>query len=109
MDREKEDRVRRQEEERNDLSKELRYTQQVVAGELAGWQEWRQKVVRSAVRELARGVLVTERARLESIQRALRKLRTTPQDVPSPAYLNGAHMPDSNLPPSSSSSSSSDG
>jgi hypothetical protein len=107
MDREKEDRVRKQEEERNDLGKELRYTQQVVASELAGWQEWRQRVIRGAVRDLVRGMVVTERARLEGMQRALRKLRTNPQDVPSMAFLNGAGKFEPDF--FSSSSSSSDG
>jgi hypothetical protein len=75
IDREKEEKVRKGEEEREDLGKELRYTQQVVAGELAGWQEWRAREARRAVRDLARGMVVRERTRLEGIQRALRRLR----------------------------------
>jgi hypothetical protein len=75
IDREKEEKVRKGEEEREELGKELRYTQQVVASELAGWQEWRAREARKAVRDLARGMVVRERTRLEGIQRALRRLR----------------------------------
>jgi hypothetical protein len=56
------------------LGRELRYTQQVVAGELAAWQEQRVAMGRKACRELALKVVVTERARLESMKRALRGL-----------------------------------
>jgi len=75
IDREKEEKVRKGEEEREELGKELRYTQQVVAGELAGWQEWRAREARRAVRDLVRGMVVRERARLEGIERAVRRLR----------------------------------
>jgi hypothetical protein len=74
IDREKEEKVRKGEEEREELGKELRYTQQVVANELAGWQEWRAQTARCAVRELVKGMVVMERARLEGMQRALRRL-----------------------------------
>ena len=50
LDREKQDVIRREEGERDGLGRELRYTQQVVAGELAGWQEWRAKTLRRAVK-----------------------------------------------------------
>ncbi|KAF2813391.1 uncharacterized protein BDZ99DRAFT_496396 [Mytilinidion resinicola] len=56
------------------LGRELRYTQQVVAGELAAWQEQRVAMGRKACRELALKMVVTERARLESMRRALRGL-----------------------------------
>jgi hypothetical protein len=56
------------------LGKELRYTQQVVASELAGWQEWRAREARRAVRDLVRGMVVRERARLEGMERAARRL-----------------------------------
>jgi hypothetical protein len=75
IDREKEEKVRKGEEEREELGKELRYTQQVVASELAGWQEWRAREARRAVRDLVRGMVVRERARLEGMERALRRLR----------------------------------
>ena len=57
-----------------DLGRELRYTQQVVASELASWQESRVKMGRKALKELARRMVVTERARLESMKRAVRGL-----------------------------------
>jgi len=81
MDREKEEKVKKVEEERQDLGRELRYTQQVVAGELAGWQEWHAKVARRAVRDLVRNMVVGERARLESMKRAMRKLKLPSADI----------------------------
>jgi hypothetical protein len=75
IDREKEEKVRKGEEEREELGKELRYTQQIVASELAGWQEWRAREARRAVRDLVRGMVVRERTRLEGMKRALRRLR----------------------------------
>lgn len=56
------------------LGKELRYTQQVVAGELASWQETRVGMGRKACKELARKMVVIEKARLEGMRRALRGL-----------------------------------
>lgn len=96
IDREKEERVRKGEEERVELEKELRYTQQVVASELAGWQEWRVKTARRAVRDLVRGMVVRERARLEGMERALRRLRVedlTPGEAPLAAAIpsHGTH------------------
>jgi hypothetical protein len=85
IDREKEEKVRRGEVERQELGKELRYTQQVVASELAGWQEWRAQTARRAVKDLVQGMLVREKARLEGMERALRRLRV--QD-PAPAVIN---------------------
>lgn len=58
----------------NNLSRELRYTQQTVAMELAGWQEMHERMGRRAIRELARGMVVVEKMRLEGMKRALRKL-----------------------------------
>jgi ankyrin repeat protein len=60
--------------ELEDLGRELRYTQQVVAQELASWQENRVETGRNALRELARRMCVVERARLESMKRAVREL-----------------------------------
>ncbi|KAL5352355.1 hypothetical protein ACLOAV_002302 [Pseudogymnoascus australis] len=74
LDREKQDVIRREEGERDGLGRELRYTQQVVAGELAGWQEWRAKTLRRAVRDLAEGMVVVERERLKGMMRAVRKV-----------------------------------
>ncbi|KAH7388765.1 hypothetical protein BKA66DRAFT_440434 [Pyrenochaeta sp. MPI-SDFR-AT-0127] len=60
--------------ELDDLGRELRYTQQVVAGELASWQENRVEMGRKALKELASRMVVAERARLESMRRAVREL-----------------------------------
>ncbi|EDU40169.1 conserved hypothetical protein [Pyrenophora tritici-repentis Pt-1C-BFP] len=60
--------------ELEDLGRELRYTQQVVAQELASWQENRVETGRSALKELARKMCVVEKARLESMKRAVREL-----------------------------------
>ncbi|KAF2748157.1 hypothetical protein M011DRAFT_401339 [Sporormia fimetaria CBS 119925] len=57
-----------------DLGRELRHTQQVVASELASWQEGRVQMGRKTIKEFARKTLVTERARLESMKRAIREL-----------------------------------
>jgi hypothetical protein len=84
MQDEKEERIRKLREEAVYLSKELRYTQQTVASELAGWQSMHELAGRRAIRELARGMLVQERMTLDGMMRALRKLR------PDHASENGA-------------------
>lgn len=60
--------------ELEDLGRELRYTQQVVAQELASWQENRVETGKMALKDLARKMCVVERARLESMKRAVREL-----------------------------------
>ena len=57
------------------LAKELRYTQQTIASELAGWQETRPKMMKQALKSFARKTVVTERARLQSLKRALRVIK----------------------------------
>jgi len=57
------------------LCRELRYTQQTVAGELAGWREMHEKMGRRAIRELARGMVIQEKMKLEGLKRALRRVR----------------------------------
>ena len=62
-------------EERKKLEetgKELRYTQQTVAGELAGWQDGHARMGRRAVRAFAEKMVVRERDRLERMRRAVR-------------------------------------
>lgn len=78
LNEEKEDKVRRSREESDVLSRELRYTQQVVAGELAGWQDLHEKMGRKAIRDLVRGMLIKERTTLEGMKRAIRKLKVQP-------------------------------
>ncbi|KAH7310430.1 hypothetical protein B0I35DRAFT_438969 [Stachybotrys elegans] len=72
----KEEKVRKSREEAVYLSKELRYTQQTVAAELAGWQSMHEKMGRRAIRELARGMVVQERTTLRGMMRALRKIQS---------------------------------
>lgn len=78
LNEEKEDKARKIKEEADSISRELRYTQQVVAGELAGWQDLHEKLGRKALKDLARGVLIQEKTRLEGMRRALRKLQNAP-------------------------------
>lgn len=54
---------------------ELRYTQQTVAGELAGWQDLHRRMVGRAVRGFVRGMVVLERERLAGMKRALRQIQ----------------------------------
>jgi hypothetical protein len=75
MNEEREERARRSEGEAERLGRELRYAQQTVAGELAGWRDMHERIGRRAVRELARGMVVAERCRLEGMVRALRAVR----------------------------------
>jgi len=75
MNEEREEKARRNEHDAELLCKELRYTQQTVAGELAGWRDMHERLGRKAIKDLARGMLTAEKMRLEGIQRALRKVR----------------------------------
>ncbi|KAL9594431.1 MAG: hypothetical protein Q9179_005395 [Wetmoreana sp. 5 TL-2023] len=61
-------------DELRQLGCELAYTQQTVAGELAGWQELHAKLGRRAIRELAKKMVVMERDRLDGMKRAVREL-----------------------------------
>ena len=57
------------------LGRELRYTQEVVVGELAGWTEWRGQAGREGVKDFVRKTVVRERERFQGLKRALRGLR----------------------------------
>ncbi|KAL5419359.1 hypothetical protein PMIN03_000549 [Paraphaeosphaeria minitans] len=74
MQRDAQEKMERATEELSGLGKEMRYTQQVVAQELASWQENRVDMGRRALKEFARKIVVSERARLESMRRAVREL-----------------------------------
>jgi hypothetical protein len=74
VQRDAQEKMDRSSEELAGLARELRYTQQVVASELASWQEERVGMGRRALREFARRMVVTEKARLESMKRAVRGL-----------------------------------
>lgn len=77
----KEKRAKQSRVEADYLAKELRYTQQTVASELAGWQDMHDKMGRRAIREFARGMLIQERMRLDGMVRALRKVRQNCADT----------------------------
>jgi hypothetical protein len=78
LNEEREQKAQRSEADAQNLAKELRYTQQTVAGELAGWRDMHERIGRKAIADLARGMLVAERMRLEGMQRALRKVGKLP-------------------------------
>lgn len=69
---EAQERAARAREELRSVGCELRYTQQTVAGELAGWQELHARMGRRALRELARRMVVRERDVLAGMRRAVR-------------------------------------
>jgi ankyrin repeat protein len=77
---EREERARRSLAEADVMAKELRRSQQVVAGELADWQNMHERMGRRAIRDLARGMVTAETVRLEGIHRALRRLQGIPSD-----------------------------
>ena len=62
------------EEEVSGLRCELGYTQQTVAGELAGWQELHVKLGRRSLVAFVEGMVVREKERLEGMRRAVRGL-----------------------------------
>ncbi|KAF2657496.1 hypothetical protein K491DRAFT_654556 [Lophiostoma macrostomum CBS 122681] len=74
VQRDAQDKADRASDELAGLGRELRYTQQVVAGELASWQEERVGMGRRALKEFASRMVVVEKARLESMRRAVRGL-----------------------------------
>ncbi|GAP93473.2 putative vps9 domain protein [Rosellinia necatrix] len=88
---EKEEKARRTQVELEELSKELRYTQQTVASELAGWQDMHERMGRQAIKDFARSMLILERERLLGIQRAMRKLR---DGTPDPRLIWASPRPD---------------
>jgi hypothetical protein len=94
LNEEKEDKVRKTKEEVDELGRELRYTQQVVAAELAGWQDLHEKMGRRAIKELARSMLIKERTTLEGMKRAIRKLKmpvaATPPSKTEVVEVNGS-------------------
>ncbi|EPQ62002.1 hypothetical protein BGT96224_6B [Blumeria graminis f. sp. tritici 96224] len=61
LNEEKEERVQKEIKEVEEVGRELRYTWGVVAGELAGWEEDHEKMGRSAVKELVKGMVIREK------------------------------------------------
>jgi hypothetical protein len=74
VQRDAQEKMDRAAEELAGFARELRYTQQVVAGELASWQDGRVQIGRKVLKDFARKMVVTEKARLESMRRAVREL-----------------------------------
>jgi len=72
---ETEDKIIRGEIEIDRLGRELRYTQEIVFGELAGWTSWREAWGKEEIKKLARNTVIKERERLRCMERALRALR----------------------------------
>lgn len=64
--------MEKSQEELRGLGSELRYTQQTVASELAGWQDLHEKMGRRAIRMLVQRTVVREKDRLEGMKRAVR-------------------------------------
>ena len=62
------------EQEIESKGKELRYTQEVVLGELAGWTSWKGKWGSNEIRRFARATLVKEKERLRNMERVLNNL-----------------------------------
>ena len=55
--------------------KELRYTNEVVVGELAGWTTWKGELGKEEVKRYVKGMVIKERERLKGMQRVLRSLK----------------------------------
>lgn len=72
---EAQDRAQKSLEEFRAVGSELRYTQQTVAGELAGWQDLHAKLGKRAIRALAERMVIKEKDRLEGMTRAMRGLK----------------------------------
>lgn len=89
MNEDKEEKARKMEQEAEMLGRELRYMQQTVAGELAGWREMHERLGRRAIRDLARGMVVQERGRLEGVRRALRRVKEGGEGVVRPRMRVG--------------------
>ncbi|KPI43727.1 uncharacterized protein AB675_6443 [Cyphellophora attinorum] len=72
---EAENKILESEAEIDSRGRTLRYTQEVVLGELAGWTSWKGVVGREEVRRLVGGVVVRERERLRGMERVLRAVQ----------------------------------
>ena len=78
---EAQERAAKSREELRAVSCELRYTQQTVAGELAGWQDLHAKLGKRAIRVLAERMVVREKDRLECMKRAVRGVVELKNDI----------------------------
>ncbi len=66
------EKVEKSQRELATLGSELRYTQQTVASELAGWQDLHEKMGKRVVKAFVRKMVIGEKARLECMRRAVR-------------------------------------
>ncbi|RMZ89360.1 hypothetical protein DV736_g3403, partial [Chaetothyriales sp. CBS 134916] len=57
------------------LGKELRYTNEVVVSELAGWTTWKGALGKEEMKRYVKGMVIKERERLCGMQRVLRTLQ----------------------------------
>ncbi|KAI0142747.1 hypothetical protein GGR57DRAFT_377265 [Xylariaceae sp. FL1272] len=94
LNEEREEKARRTQVEVDDLGKELRYAQQTVASELAGWQEMHERMGRRVIKDFARNMLILERERMQGMRRALRRLQENnvgglPNVITEDVKLNG--------------------
>lgn len=78
---EAQDRAQKSVEEFRAVGSELRYTQQTVAGELAGWQDLRAKLGKRAIRALAERMVIKEKDRLGGMIRAVRELKRRSDNI----------------------------
>jgi len=75
---EAQEKMEKAKEELRTIGCELSYTQQTVAGELAGWQDLHAKLAQRAVMKLAKGMVVREKDRLERMKMAMRGVIDVP-------------------------------
>ncbi|OLN97039.1 UPF0507 protein [Colletotrichum chlorophyti] len=89
LNEEREEKARQSQEQVDDLGRELRYSQQVVAGELAGWQDLHEKMGRRAIKEFAKSMVIQERLRLDGMMRTLRRLKEGKSELEALANVSG--------------------
>lgn len=72
---EAQDKLEKRQEEVYFAACELNDTYQIVAGELAGWQDQHEQLMKQAIRGFARTMVIKEKSRLEGMNQALRIAR----------------------------------
>ncbi|POS84646.1 hypothetical protein EPUL_003053, partial [Erysiphe pulchra] len=87
LNEEKEERVRIEKKEVEEVGRELRYTWGVVAGELAGWQDGHEKMGKKAIKDLVKGMVIREKSVLQGMKRALRRINVETSLAPHPNLL----------------------
>ena len=69
------DKIKGLEEEVHFAACELNVTYQTVAGELAGWHDQHEQLMKQAIRDFARTMVIKEKSRLDGMRQALRMSR----------------------------------